>query len=137
MSIDPRSLNRPSTIAASVVLCSSRPARSVRPKENSKRSGIHSAPSSDSFSSQIWRSCDIAAISSCHTRSMAGLSRSYSRSWTSRMAAVSRCCASARRSASSSSFCLMITISERSSLATGSRWLIALPFRRGEYTISQ
>ena len=40
---------------------------------------VHSAPSSASFSSQILRSCVIAAISSRHTRSIAGLSRSYSR----------------------------------------------------------
>ena len=39
------------------------------------------------------RSCVIAAISSCHTRSIAGLRRSYSRSCTSRIAAVRRCCA--------------------------------------------
>ena len=80
-SIEPRSRNRPS-IAGSGVLCSSRPSV-ARPKANSKRSGVQSAPSSASRSSQILRSRVIAAISSRHTRSMAGASRSYSRSSTS------------------------------------------------------
>ena len=53
MSIEPRSLNRPSTSAGSGVLCASRPSMSGRPKANSNRSGVHSAPSSASFSSQI------------------------------------------------------------------------------------
>ena len=93
MSIEPRSLNRPSINAGSGVLCASRPSMSGRPNANSNRSGVHSAPSSASFSSQTRRSCVITAISSCHTRSIAGLRRSYSRSWTSRIAAVRRCCA--------------------------------------------